>query len=201
MDASIGLSRRCAKSVSDCLAKRSITEAAGSMTSERDDMIAFMRLWRRIGKIVWFYFRQSSRVDSHEKGKRWEGDFAQECQKRGLHIAGGTGREDMLVNGLKVQCKAIDRVTGRGWVDIANMRPVKSNGGRRGYLRVEVDVVALRTRGRVFLIPADHINAHDGMLSPRVLIDDISAFENGWGVFASSYKPPKRDRQISFLVT
>jgi hypothetical protein len=164
------------------------------------DFIAFWRLWRELGKAVfaiWSHM-QSHPQDSHRKGKQWESDFFGMCRMRGLHVHPPSGREDAKVNGLKVQCKAIDRVH-NGWIDIANMRPVKANGGTRGYLRSEVDVIALRHHGGVFLIPADWLLCDDGTIRGRVKFEDVRQFEDNWPAFGRDYVPPSTTRQLSLL--
>jgi hypothetical protein len=133
-------------------------------------------------------------ADSHEKGAQWERDFIEMAAERNLPIEPSTGREDCVVAGLRTQCKSIDDIRG-GWIDISNMRPVKSNDGFRGYLRSEVDVLALRHRGRVFLIPATFIQRDDGRLRGRVHESQLGEFENLWDVFDCNYQPPERSRQ------
>jgi hypothetical protein len=141
---------------------------------------------------------QSSSLDSHGKGKQWEGDFFGMCRTRGLYVEPPIGRDDGKVSGLKVQCKAIDRVH-NGWIDIANMRPVKANGGARGYLRSEVDVIALRHHGCTFLIPADWLLCDQGVIRGRVRLKDVVQFQNNWSVFDPDYAPPSTSRQLSLL--
>jgi hypothetical protein len=168
--------------------------------SNHCNLIAFWRLWRELGKAVWalWNYMQSPSLDSHGKGKQWEEDFFGMCRTRGLPVEPPIGRDDGKVSGLKVQCKAIDRVH-KGWIDIANMRPVKANGGARGYLRSEVDVIALRHHGSVFLIPADCLICDHGVIRGRVRLKDVVEFENNWSVFDPDYAPPSTSRQLSLL--
>ena len=170
--------------------------------SNHCNMIAFWRLWRELGKAVWALWNhmQSPSLDSHGKGKQWEEDFFGMCRTRGLHVEPPIGRADGKVSGLKVQCKAIDRAH-NGWIDIANMRPVKANGGARGYLRSEVDVIALRHRGIAFLIPADWLLCDQGLIRGRVRHKDVVQFEANWSVFDHDYQPPSTSRQLSLLDT
>lgn len=164
------------------------------------NFIAFWRLWRELGKAVWALWNhmQSQSQDSHRKGKQWEHEFSEMCKSRGLCVEESRGREDKNVGGLKVQCKAIDRVHD-GWIDIANMRPVKANGGTRGYLRCEVDVVALRSQGRVYLIPADWLLCDGGTIRGRVKAADVRKFQDNWSVFDADYEPPATARQLPLL--
>lgn len=164
------------------------------------NLIAFWRLWRELGKAVWALLNhmQSSAPDSHRKGKQWEHEFSEMCKSRGLCVEESCGREDKNVGGLKVQCKAIDRVQ-NGWIDIANMRPVKANGGTRGYLRREVDVVALRSQGAVYLIPADWLLRDDGTIRGRVKAADVRQFQDNWSVFDADYQPPPTARQLPLI--
>lgn len=133
-------------------------------------------------------------MDSDAKGRQWEQEFFQECLSRRLVIERSDGRADGLVCGLKVQCKSIDRIQ-RGWIDIANMRPVKSKGGLRGYTRDEVDVFVVRHRGRVFIIPADSITPDGVRIAGSVRLSDIEQFQNNWSVFAEGYAAPRLERQ------
>jgi hypothetical protein len=167
---------------------------------EEREMVAFWRLWKQLGKAAWplWSHMQSQSQDSHRKGKRWEEDFLAMCRDRGLHVGPPGGREDANVNGSKVQCKAIDRIQ-NGWIDIANMRPVKANGGARGYLRCEVDVIALRHLGDVFLIPATCLSCDDGTIRGRVKLEQARVFQDNWSAFNPEYKPPAADRQLPLL--
>ena len=161
------------------------------------DRAAFVRLWRAVGKAVWAAFRHREPVDSHRKGKAWEADFEQLARGRGLAVEPGEGRVDMKVAGLLVQCKACDRLAGRS-IDVANMRPVAANGGLRGYMRHEVDVLALRHAGGVFLIPADRMVNGDGTLRGRVRVDEIEQFRDAWGVFDADYVAPLNPQRSLF---
>jgi hypothetical protein len=157
---------------------------------------AFWRLWRELGKAVWAVWSHMHREpveDSHRKGIRWQKEFEFECVERGLIVEQPKGREDIVVNGLKVQCKAVDR--NEGGIDIANMRPVKANGGMRGYLRCEADVFALRHNRETFLIPSGILDKGNGVLRGRVKLSEIQCFRNGWHVFSVDHVPEKADRQ------
>jgi hypothetical protein len=137
-------------------------------------------------------------ADSHEKGMRWEKEFVAEAKQRGFVVEAPTGREDWVVNGLKVQCKNIDDVR-CGWIDISNMRPVKANSGFRGYLRIEIDVLALRHRGRIFLIPSSTLDDDSGRLRGRVTESEVQSFADNWSAFDRDYTPPVRDRQCDLF--
>jgi hypothetical protein len=165
------------------------------------DRIAFWRLWRTLGKAVWAvwtHMQSKPTEDSHQKGKRWQSEFEYECHSRGLVVEQAKGREDFVVNGLKVQCKAVDR--NEGGIDISNMRPVKSNNGMRGYLRTEADVFALRHKDSVFLIPSDVLDRGNGVLRGRVSLQEIQEFKDCWGVFSVDYVPAIKSRQHYLFV-
>jgi hypothetical protein len=133
-------------------------------------------------------------LDSDAKGREWERQFFQQCLLRGLTIEDAAGRSDGRVCGLSIQCKNIDRID-RGWIDISNMRPVKSKGGMRGYTRDEIDVFAIRHRGRVFLVPTDSICVDGVRIAGSVRLSDIEQFENNWTVFCAGYVAPRLERQ------
>jgi hypothetical protein len=132
--------------------------------------------------------------DSHQKGMAWQSEFALLAGKRGLHVAPGDLRADLRVAGKRVQCKNIDAVTGKR-IDISNMRPVLSNGGYRGYLAHELDVLALRHLGVLYLIPKDSICNERGQIASRVSLVSVSKFQDNWSVFQANYVPPPSDRQ------
>jgi hypothetical protein len=132
--------------------------------------------------------------DSHRKGQVWETEFRAMCNERRLFVSEKTGREDLVVSGARVQCKNIDDIR-NGVIDISNMRPVKSNGGLRGYHAGEVDVFAIRHRGDVFLVPASAIADENGRLKGRVSLAYINSFLNNWSVFDASYTPPPKSVQ------
>lgn len=136
--------------------------------------------------------------DSHQKGMAWQSRFAEMAVARGLVVEKGEGRADWVVSGKKVQCKNIDAVRG-GMIDISNMRPVKSNGGHRGYLAHELDVLALLHLSQVYLIPRSSICDDQGVINGRVRPEFIKQFHENWAAFDCEYVPPRRDRQQTFL--
>ena len=99
-----------------------------------------------------------------------------------------------------MQCKHIDAVRGSGWIDISNMRPVGANGGHRGYLVGEYDVLALRHREGIYLIPSQHLKVGDGTLRSRVRLAEIQPFRDAWPVFGGDYTPPKRTTQLELML-
>jgi hypothetical protein len=159
----------------------------------------------RYGRVLcWGLQRFASAVvkimaDSHQKGTAWQLEFAALAVARGLVVDGVTGRPDLLVAGLKVQCKHIDSVRA-GRIDISNMRPVKGNDGLRGYLSHELDVLALKHLGELFLIPKASICNSRGVISKSVNTSFIPQFRDNWGVFCRDYVVPARERQQTFLV-
>lgn len=126
--------------------------------------------------------------DSDQKGKRWESDFRSMCMERNLPVEPPSGREDLVVAGMRVQCKNVDE-SRNGTIDISNMRPVKANGGLRGYHSGEVDVFAIRHRGEVFIVPAVSVMGTDGVVRKRVRLQSLVPFANNWGVFSNDYRP------------
>jgi len=137
-------------------------------------------------------------ADSHQKGQRWESDFEALARQRSLDVDLSNGRGDTKVNGLVVQCKHIDALKSGDSIDIANMRPVEANNGHRGYMAGEYDVLALQHNGGVYLIPSTWLDAGDGTLASRVRLQEIDQFRDAWKVFFNGYKPPIRDKQLSF---
>ena len=135
--------------------------------------------------------------DSHEKGKRWESDVAELANSRGLVVEPSDGRGDMKINGLVVQCKHIDAIRSGETLDVSNMRPVNANDGHRGYVVGEYDVLALKHRDGVYLIPAQWMDTGNGTLAGSVRISHIQQFRNDWCVFDGNYVPPRRDEQLS----
>lgn len=150
----------------------------------------FEELLQRFSEEMW-----ALTEDSHGKGMRWEEEFSRMAESRGLVVDRPIGRADLSVNGKQVQCKSIDRESG-GWIDVSNMRPVKANGGLRGYLASEIDVLALRHRGDLYLIPSEYMANDAGVLQPRVRLDRLANFASGWGVFDAGYVAPSVPRQM-----
>lgn len=135
--------------------------------------------------------------DSHEKGTRWEREFSGMAADRGLAVEDGAGREDLVVAGVRVQCKHIDALRSGDTLDIANMRPVGANNGHRGYMIGEYDVLALRHGDGVYLIPATWLDAGNGTLASRIRLSLIGQFRDAWEVFDTGYAAPRRDAQQS----
>ena len=129
--------------------------------------------------------------DSNHKGKRWESDFAAACRERGLCVEEPQGREDLRVNGLKVQCKHIDQVQKSGRIDITNRIPVKSNGGLRGYVTSECDVLALKHVDELFLVPSATLCDDNGIIQKSVYPSSLRRFLDYWEVFETGYEPPR----------
>lgn len=122
-------------------------------------------------------------LNSQQKGKLWESEFESECAKRGLHVLKCNGRHDFLINGIKTQCKATDRIeNGRVWIN--NSRPVKANGNHRGYTVGEYEVMALKSLGRIFLIPATSlVSENSNLLADVVSIQHAEQFEGNLDIF------------------
>jgi hypothetical protein len=159
----------------------------------------------RFGRVFcWLLHRFSAELtkamaDSHQKGMAWQQEFMALASGRGLHVSPGVGRADFVVAGKLVQCKAIDCVNANGRIDASNMRPVKSNGGHRGYLAHEYDVLALLHLGEVFLIPSNLLCDERGVIAGSVSSSFIRQFKDNWGVFDANYIPPDKDRQQTFF--
>lgn len=139
-------------------------------------------------------------ADSHEKGKRWESEVQNLAEARSLTVEPGESRGDLKINGRTVQCKHIDASRSGDTLDIANMRPVVANGGHRGYLAGEYDVLALRHQEHVYLIPAECLKAGDGTLLGRVRLSEIERFRDAWCVFGHDYTPPRRTMQLELTL-
>lgn len=153
-------------------------------------------IMREAGERIWLLLS-----DSHEKGRRWEGDFQSLAAARGLAVEPGNGRGDKKINGRIVQCKHIDATRSGDTLDIANMRPVGANGGHRGYLVGEYDVLALRHHDSIYLIPAQYLDAGDGFLSGRVRLSEIEVFRDAWHVFGVDYTPAKKAMQLQLPIS
>ncbi len=175
------------------------------MSSARDhqnrQMSAVSDRYRRV--FCWLLQRYERSIasqvqDSHQKGMAWQSRFAEMSRGRGLSVEKGEGRADWIVSGKKVQCKNIDSQRD-GMIDISNMRPVKANGGHRGYLAHELDVLALLHLSQVYLIPRSSICDDQGVISGRVRPEFIKQFHENWAVFDCEYVPPLRDRQQTFF--
>ena len=130
---------------------------------------------------------------SHHKGMAWEAEFVCMCEKRGFSVTKDLpGRHDREVNGHKVQCKQIDQVI-RGAVSIDNMRPVKANGGERGYLVSEYDVLALRCSGNVYLVPSEELSdaQRQYFIRSRMVLDDFKHCISAWTIFSGEKPIPQ----------
>jgi hypothetical protein len=134
-------------------------------------------------------------MDSNHKGKRWEEEFASTCHHRGMVVEPPLGREDLRVNGLRVQCKHIDQADDAGRIDIRNRMKVQSMGWVRGYTASECDVFVLKHREEVFLIPIPCMCGEDGFAYRSVCVSSIQPFKEAWGVFDTGYVPPRRPVQ------
>jgi len=129
---------------------------------------------------------------SHDKGMQWETDFVQMCRKRGLDVRKEIkGRHDMEVSGYRVQCKKIDQVV-NGMVAIDNMRPVKANGGERGYKIIEYDVLSLMCNGSLYLVPVQELQdpCRAGFVRPRLRLEHHSHHLDAWAVFEGEIPNP-----------
>ena len=120
--------------------------------------------------------------DSHHKGIAFENLVREIAHGLQIVVDDSVGREDMILNGKRVQAKWIDELRGRQ-VPIDNMRPVKQNDGRRGYLLSEIDVFILKHRHQIYVIPSSRIAGADGMLLSRIDPSEYKDCIDNWSVF------------------
>ena len=122
---------------------------------------------------------------SHHKGMEWELLFCTIAEEKGLTVlSADNNRHDRIVAGKRCQVKHIDELRS-GYVSIDNMRPVKANGGERGYLLSEYDIMVLKHRDKVFIIPSremEDVN-RPGWVKSKIRIANYRAFVDQWDLF------------------
>ena len=117
--------------------------------------------------------------DSHHKGKAFEEFVEEYARSLGLPVESASGRGDLIINGWRVQCKHVDEQR-NGSVCISNMRPVKGEGGIRGYKVASIDYFAIKTLGRVFIVPVCELSADGLVVNQRVEVAALENREDDW---------------------
>ena len=120
--------------------------------------------------------------DSHRKGVAWEETVEQHARGLGYTVEPGNGRNDMIINGWRVQCKHVDEER-NGKVCISNMRPVKANGGFRGYLVENVDVFCIQHRGLSSVIPVREVTTDGIKVDQHVSTSKLKQYAERWDLF------------------
>jgi hypothetical protein len=129
-----------------------------------------------------------SLLDSHRRGQRWEREFRELCERRGLEYkaCAPNAQSDCLVNGIRVQCKAHYDLSPADSHDISQMRPVN---GVRKYSQSEIDVLALRCCDGLWLFPVSALaDKRDvGYVRSSVIPIRYPECRENWQVFDSGY--------------
>lgn len=144
-----------------------------------------MRLHTLLSRLAASVQELCALLDFHDTGKgfRWQNAFKQMAASRGLSVSKATdSKHDCRVNGLRVQCKRIDKDNG-----LICTTPII---GRSycGYELSDWDVLALQQQGILLIIPASALVMADGVrLQNQIRPGSCAHWENRWDVFGDSF--------------
>jgi hypothetical protein len=139
------------------------------------------RLLRQISKIT----GESGGTSLRAIGQRWEKKFSKSASELGfdvLRLGGGRAIPyDLIVNGLKVQCKIRET---------SSVRPVKlrlhaaAGETKEAYLAGDFDVLALRCNKQTYIIPASElVSPDDRFLINMIRPSDYARYIDNWDAF------------------
>lgn len=112
---------------------------------------------------------------SRTVGLGFESDFVDLCRERGLSAYTVKGKTwDVVANGLRVQCKHKDFAEEWGGIRVAR--------GQHKYAVGDYDVLAVRHKGRIYLIPANRLDRGDGTLATKIRVANVGRFADAWSV-------------------
>lgn len=145
----------------------------------RREVKKVLRLLRKISDIMG--------CTVNEVGKRTEAKFLRLVEGLGLYVEGYTQKNlayDFVVNGYRVQVK-YRRSSPGGTIDLCFNR--RAGASRKGYLRDEFDVLAVKCDGDWYLIPAASLDHGNGeTLANRISMDKYAEYIDNWGVFTDA---------------
>lgn len=123
---------------------------------------------------------------SRAVGLGFESEFVEMCKQQGLFAYTVRGKTwDVVANGQRVQCKHKDFAEPWGGIRVAR--------GQHKYAVGDYDVLAVRHRGRVYLIPAEHLNRGDGTLATKIRVARVARFADAWSVLRSPGNELQKD--------
>lgn len=115
-------------------------------------------------------------IGAFNAGKSFEKELLAICRSRGM-MAKKESRQcavDLIVNGLRVQCKQTDGSEGC----------VRAYGGKKvSYAPTAFDILAVRTKGAMFFVPTKAIPRRDGKLRNSIRISWLRQWRDAWHVF------------------
>jgi len=123
----------------------------------------------------------------HLKGYRFESEFLKECRSRGLDAskAKGGSHFDVIVNGLRVQCKCVvPNDSGHVFIQ---------PGQRTWYLPSDFDVLAMRCLSVTYIVPMSAMPMSNGHVRIGIKPSSMKQWESAWCVFSGdpAAKPEK----------
>ena len=115
-------------------------------------------------------------------GFEWERQLVEMALRRGHRAARAEKllEYDVVINGLKVQCKRKNYQDPCGGIRVAK--------GQKRYAEGDYDVLALNFQGRVFFIPSQALRMPGGTLATKLRLQKYLQYEDNWGVFLADGK-------------
>lgn len=128
----------------------------------------------------------------HMKGYEFEKQFVSECRARGLRTKRPErqGRVDVLVNGIRVQCKHVTP-NGAGQVFI-------QPGQRTWHEEDDFDVLAMKCSGRLYIIPMGSLPKTNGHVRIQIKPSSYKRFADCWEVLDGECPSGKRCGEFLF---
>lgn len=115
-----------------------------------------------------------------EFGFEWERQLIEMATSRGYRaVRAEKLREyDVVINGLKVQCKRKNYQDPCGGVRVAK--------GQKRYAAGDYDILALNFQGRLFFIPSHALQMPGGTMTTKLRLHKVLQYEDKWGVFSEA---------------
>jgi len=128
----------------------------------------------------------------HMKGYEFEKQFVGECRARGLRTKKPPrqGHVDVLVNGVRVQCKHVTpNEAGQVFIQ---------PGQRTWYEEDDFDVLAMKCSGRLYIIPMASLPKTNGHVRIQIKPLSYTRFVDCWEVLDGEYQAEKHCGEFLF---
>jgi hypothetical protein len=114
----------------------------------------------------------------HIKGYRFESEFLEECKSRRLDAkkARGAQHYDLLVCGLRVQCKCVVPND----IGLVFIQP----GQRTWYVTTDFDVLAMKCLEVTYIIPMESLPMSNGHVRIGIKPSGLHRWVSAWDVFS-----------------
>lgn len=136
-----------------------------------------------------------------EKGRKWEVEFRFLCETRGLDcqdVAKKKLPHDLVVNGLKVQCKDLTWCSDGNGKKCGHVRIAKGGtGSSTPYHVSEIDIFALRINARIYIVPSSSIQKNtEGVVKLKFWRSRAWKWMDAWFHLENRTSTVKEDRRL-----